>query len=260
MFNKEAMKVLLEKVPALRSPWRVLLTVLYSVLLAALCVLFFTYVNGLSWYAPLISQLIMALLTALICFAHFKLVGWHQERYGSLAYQYYFYHLMLPYLVAWYACFFHPLFINGPTLLPSWLSIVLGIIFLLLVPIIGLHIERAGFHVETHGMDVYTIFPEKTTIVRGEIYAYVRHPLYLVLTCGTFGLALLANNWIALVAALLQLVPALFAGWMEDRELIERDGEAHRKYIKNTGALLPHKDVAGFLRLLFAGLVLQRDL
>jgi protein-S-isoprenylcysteine O-methyltransferase Ste14 len=254
MFNKEAMQVLLEKVPDLRSPWKVLLTVLYTAFLALLCVLFFYFVDRLSWFAPLISQGIMALLTALISWLHFKLVGWYRDQYGALAYRYYFYHLMLPYLIAWYACFFHPLFIDGPAMLPVWLSIILGILFLLLVPITSVHIERAGFHMETHGMDIYTVFPEETTVVRGEIYGYIRHPLYFALTCGTFGLAFFANNWIALGAAALQLIPTFFAGWMEDRELIERDGAAHREYIKSTGALLPHKDIVGFFRLLFVGL------
>lgn len=127
-------------------------------------------------------------------------------------------------------------------------------LLLLLVPIISIHIERAGFHMETHGLDLYTVFPEETTIVRGEIYGYVRHPLYLALTCGTFGLGLIANNWIALAAAALQLIPALYAAWMEDRELIERDGDAQRRYMHDTGALLPRRGFAGFLRHLFLGI------
>jgi protein-S-isoprenylcysteine O-methyltransferase Ste14 len=254
MFNREAVGILLDKVPDLRRPWGILLTVLYTASLATLCILFFTGVNRLGPYAPLLSQLVMALATALISYLHFKLADSYRERYGSLAYRYYFYHLMLPYLVTWYACFFHPLFIDGPALLPAWLATVLGVAFLLLVPITSVHIERAGFHMETHGLDLYTIFPEETSIVRGEIYAYIRHPLYFALTCGAIGLAFLANNWIALAAALLQLIPALFAAWMEDRELVDRGGPAHEAYVRDTGALLPKRDVAGFLRLLFAGL------
>jgi protein-S-isoprenylcysteine O-methyltransferase Ste14 len=255
MFNKEAMQVLLEKVPDLKIPWKVLLTVLYTTFLAFLCVLFFHYVDRLGGFAPLISQGIVALLTVLISWLHFKLAGWYRVRYGPLAYRTYFYHLMLPYLVAWYACFFHPLFISGPALLPAWLAIVLGVLLLLLVPITSVHIERAGFHMETHGLDIYTVFPEEATVVRGEIYAHIRHPLYFALTCGAFGLAFFANNWIALGAAFLQLIPALLAGWMEDKELVERDGTVHREYIKNTAALLPYKDIAGFFRMLFVDLV-----
>lgn len=255
MFNREAFGILLDKVPDLTSPWGILLTMLYAAFLAFLCTLFFTVVNRLGPYAPLVSQLVMAAITVLLSYLHFRLVDRYRQRYGSLAYRHYFYHLMLPYLVAWYACFFHPLFIDGPALLPSWLAVVLGAFFLLLVPITSVHIERAGFHMETHGLDVYTVFPGETAIVRGEIYAYIRHPLYFALSCGTFGLAFLANNWIALGAALLQLIPALSVGWMEDRELVGRTGRAHEAYIRTTGALLPRRDVLGFLRLLFLGLL-----
>lgn len=254
MFNREALRILLDKVPDLKSPLGILLTMLYTAFLVSLCVLFFTGVNRLGPYAPLASQLVMALITTGISYLHFKLVDGYRERYGPLAYRYYFYHLMLPYLVAWYACFFHPLFISGPALLPAWLAIALGAFLLLLVPITSVHIERAGFHMETHGLDVYTVFPGETAIVRGEIYAYIRHPLYFALSCGTLGLAFFANNWIALLAALMQLIPALFAARMEDRELVQRGGAAHEAYIRKTGTLLPRTDVMGFFRLLLVGM------
>jgi protein-S-isoprenylcysteine O-methyltransferase Ste14 len=254
MFNQEAFSILLDRVPDLKSPWGILLTMVYAALLALLVFLFFGAVDPSGPYAPLISQLAMALLTALLCYVHLKLVDWYRQRYDQQAYRHYFYHLILPYLVAWYACVFHPLFINGPALLPAWLAILLGVLLLLLAPIISIHIERSGFHMETHGLDLYTLFPGEAPVVRGEIYAYIRHPLYLALTCATFGLALIANNWIALVAALLQLIPALFAGWMEDRELVQRTGREHQEYISHTGALLPRRDVRGFFRLLLVGL------
>jgi protein-S-isoprenylcysteine O-methyltransferase Ste14 len=99
------------------------------------------------------------------------------------------------------------------------------------------------------------VFPGETATVRGEICAYIRHPLYLALTCGAFGLTFLANNWIALGAALLQLIPALFVDWLEDRELVGRTGRAHEATIRKTGALLPRRDVLGFLPLLVLGLL-----
>lgn len=254
MFNQDALLILLDKVPDLKSPWGILVTMLYTALLAFLCALFFMRVDRLGPYAPLASQLVMALLTVLISYVHFQVVDRYRRRYGALAYRHYFYHLMLPYLVAWYACFFHPLFVDGPALLPPWLAIALGALLLLLVPLLSIHIERAGFHMETHGLDLYTVFPGEAPIVRGQIYAYVRHPLYLALSCGTFGLALLANNGVALGAATLQLIPALFAAWMEDRELLARDRQTHHAYLRRTGALLPRRNTPAFLRLLFLGL------
>ncbi|MGD8458410.1 MAG: methyltransferase, partial [Anaerolineales bacterium] len=198
-----------------------------------------------------LSQFLMALVTTVISYLHFKMVEGYREKYGALAYRYYFYHLMIPYLVAWYACFFHPLFVSGTMLLPSWLAIGLGIIFLLVMMLANLHIERAGFHMVTHGMDVYTVFPGEATIVYGKIYGYIRHPLYFALTCGCIGLGFLRNNAVALVVALLQLIPTIAAGYMEDRELIDRVGEKHKEYIAQTAALFPIRRLWDFLKLLF---------
>ncbi|MFX1537623.1 MAG: hypothetical protein ACFFDI_25785 [Promethearchaeota archaeon] len=68
----------------------------------------------------LVTQLIVALIVTLIAYLHFKTVDKYRRKYGERAYQYYFYHFMLPYLVTWYALVFHPLFISGPALLPFW--------------------------------------------------------------------------------------------------------------------------------------------
>jgi protein-S-isoprenylcysteine O-methyltransferase Ste14 len=251
MFDKQTIEVFVDKVPDLKSPGKVFLTVLYVLCLGALCAVFFFYVDRIAWYAPILSQLAMALIVTAISYIHFKVVDGYREKHGSLAYRYYFYHLMLPYLVTWYACFFHPLFVSGQVLLPWWLAIGLGVVFLLLTMLTNLHIERAGFHMTTHGMDVYTVFPDEATVVYGEIYGYIRHPLYFALTCGCIGLGLLRNNAVALVVSLLQLIPALAAGYMEDRELVNRIGEEHKKYIKQTATLIPVRRLWGFLKLLF---------
>lgn len=251
MFNKQSLKVFVDKVPDLKNPVKAFLTVLYILCFGVLCTLFFFYADRLAWYAPILSQFIMALTVTAISYIHFKVVDGYRERYDHLAYRYYFYHLMIPYLVSWYACFFHPLFVSGQMLLPWWLAIGLGILLLLLSLLTNIHIERAGFHMTTHGMDVYTVFPDEATVVYGEVYMYIRHPLYFALTCGCLGLALLRNNPVALVVALLQLIPALAASYMEDRELIQRVGEGHKKYIKHTAALIPVRSLGGFLKLLF---------
>lgn len=251
VFDKQSLEIFVSKVPDLKNPGKVFLTVLYMLSLAALCALFFFYVDRLAWYGPILSQLAMALAVTAVSYIHIKAADGYRKRYGPLAYRYYFYHLMIPYLVTWYACFFHPLFVRGPALLPWWLAIGLGILFLLLFLLTSMHIERAGFHMITHGMDVYTVFPDEAPVVYGEIYGYVRHPLYFALSSGCIGLALLRNNPVAIVVALLQLIPALAAGYMEDRELIERVGDKHQEYIEQTAALIPVRRLGGFLKLLF---------
>ena len=159
MFDRKAIEAFLIKVPDLRIPGRVALTLLYVVVWAVACGVFFYFVDGMGWYGPLISQAAMCLVVTAISVIHFALARAYRERYGAMAYRYFFYHWMIPYLVTWYACFFHPLFVGGPHLMPPWLAISLGVLFLILFVLTSLQIERAAFHAVTHGMDVYTIFP-----------------------------------------------------------------------------------------------------
>ena len=250
MENLKDYQIFLDKVPALRTGWKIALTVVYLLGLIVSVLLFFYFIDPLRWYMPLVTQLIMSLIVTLIAYLHFKTVDKYRRKYGELAYQPYFYHFMLPYLVTWYALVFHPLFIIGPALLPFWVAIILALIFFLIFILVSIHIERAGFKTITHGMDLYTVFPEEATIVRGEIYAYIRHPLYLSLTCLCIGLAFIANNLIAIAASLLQMVPCIIAGKLEDKELIERSGEEHMTYIQNTALLFPFRKIIRFLRLL----------
>jgi protein-S-isoprenylcysteine O-methyltransferase Ste14 len=251
MFNKNDLAIFLNKVPALRSPWKVLLTFLYVIFLGAICVLFFSFVNRLGAYAPLISQFVMALVTVLLEVIHIMTARAYRTKYGPLAYQVHFYHLMLPILVSWYACCFHPAFIGGQSLLPPWLAVGLGILLLIPVPLATIQIEKAGFHTMTHGLDIYSIFPEEATAVHGAIYGFIRHPLYFTLVCMTFALGLFRNNLISLLAAVLILIPALATGYVEDLELINRYGQAHHDYVRQTPALFPFRHAYRFIRLLF---------
>jgi protein-S-isoprenylcysteine O-methyltransferase Ste14 len=250
MFDKKLIEIFLQKVPDLRNPWKTIMTVGYLLILGVACGLFFYYIDRLAPYAAILSQLVMALVVWFIGYMHFKKAVEYREKYGGMAYRYLFYRWMIPYLVTWYACFFHPLFVDGTTLLPPWLAMPMGVLLLVVTVLANIHIERAGFFNVTHGMDIYTVFPEEATIVHGKIYGYIRHPLYFSLMCGSIGLALFRNNAVALVVALLQLIPALAIGYMEDKELIAREGDVHRKYIQDTSALIPINRFGGFLRLL----------
>ncbi len=237
-------------VPALKNPWNVLLTVLYTIALSALCAAFFFFVDGMAWFGPILSQVVMAVIVTAIGYFHFKVIQGYREKNGHLAYQVYFYHWMLPYLVTWYACLFHPLFIPGPALLPWWLAAALGGVFLLLSVLTTLHIKQSDFNMMTHGMDLYSVFPEKTAVVYGKIYSYIRHPLYFALSCACFAFGFFRNSAAALLAAALQLIPALAIGLMEDRELIHRAGEPQKAYIQKTAALFPTRRLWQFLKML----------
>ncbi len=131
-------------------------------------------------------------------------------------------------------------------------TILIGIFLWPFRPLTARHVKKSGFDNGGHGLGIYTVYPEEGSAVHGEIYSYVRHPTYLGSFCAALAFAFFRNNLIALLTALIFLIPVLTAAWLEDKELTERVGEEHRSYIKNTGALFPHKNVGGFLKLLFS--------
>ena len=250
----EDMKLFVEKVPLLRKPLFVVLTILYFLGLIALAVVLFYFVNRIAWWGPLVAQGIITVVVTLIGLVHFIFAPRFREKYGNLAYQRFFYIFVVPYLIAWYACFFHPAFIQwGDKLLPIWAQVILTAFCVLVMILINLQIRKAGFSVVTHGMDVFSVFPEETTIVRGEIYSFIRHPLQFSLLMGGFAMGFISNTWVGLVISTFQLIPSIVIGLREDRELIARSGNEHKEYIKQTALLFPIRKLLGFLKLLFRG-------
>jgi protein-S-isoprenylcysteine O-methyltransferase Ste14 len=247
------LKIFIEKVPILKKPLYVFLTILYSAGLIALSIIFFYKVNSIEWWGPILSQAIMCLIVCIIGFLHFSFASVFRKKYQNLAYQRFFYVFILPYLITWYACFFHPAFIKDSKLLPVWAQVPFIVICLLIMISTSLQIEKAGFSMVTHGMDVFTIFPEETGIVRGKIYSFIRHPLYFALFMGGLGMGFISNTWIALVVASLQIIPCVLLGFWEDNELISRSGNTHKEYIKQTALLFPIRRLLGFLKLLLLG-------
>lgn len=66
-----------------------------------------------------------------------------------------------------------------------------------------------------------------------------------------FGFALLRNNLLAIITALIFAVQHSLVVKLEDEELIERFGDEHRSYIRETPATFPRlKNLRGFAKLL----------
>ena len=250
MPEQKGVELLKEKVPDLKTSKGKILSALYIFGTFGGCLLFFIWFDGRVQYGPLISQLFLAFLGTVFSIVHFRTAVSYREKYENLAYRYHFYHYVIPILVTWYACCFHPLFVGGPELLPLWVAIVIGILLLLLTILTEVQIEKSGFDVTTHGMDIFTVFPEETPPVHGEIYSFIRHPLYFSLMCLSLCLAFFRNNLMAILVALIFLIPILTAINLEDRELVGRYGDVHRDYIERTAAIIPWKRPTGFLKLM----------
>jgi protein-S-isoprenylcysteine O-methyltransferase Ste14 len=250
MSEKKGSHLLMEKVPDLKTSKGKILCILYILVSFGGCLLVFFWIDGIVWYGPLISQLLMVIIGTAFSIGHFRTPARYREKYGNLAYRYHFYHYVIPILVTWYAACFHPLFVGGPPLLPWWVGIIIAVLLLLMVILTEVQIERSGFDVTTHGLDIFTIFPEETSPVHGEVYSFIRHPLYFTLMCMSFCWASLRNNLMSIVVALIFLIPLFAAIYLEDKELVERYGDVHREYIKRTPAIIPWKKPLDFLRLM----------
>lgn len=245
MAQKKSYELLKEKVPDFRSPWKSTAIFIVWFLLFLSCIVFFLWFDALVWYGALISQLIVALVCSGFAYAHMKNIKRYREKYGELAYRYFFFHFIMPIFATRYACMFHPLHVEGSALLPFRLAIVLGAFLILTHILLRRHIRIYGFDEICHCLGIYTG-------VSSEIYSYIRYPMYAGFFFITLGFAFSKNNLSALVCALIFLIPVFNEVRLKDKEMTERFGEEHKKYIKNTGALFPHKNIRKFLKLLFS--------
>lgn len=250
MSHREDIDLFISKVPALKNPLNVVLTILYILALSVGCFVYFYLLNPLAVWMPVVTQFVMALVVVWISWRHLSRAEAYRKQYGDLAYQPYFYRLMIPYLVTWYAVFFHPLGVRGTALLPMELAIGLGVSLMVVMVLTSIRLEQSGFRL-TLGMDVYTMFPEETPVIHGQIYAFIRHPLYFSLMVGSLALALFQNNLRAFIVALIGAIPAVVVGMMEDQELVGRYGDQHREYIQQTPALIPLRRFGAFLKFMF---------
>ena len=249
-------EVLREKVPWFGKTWgkAILLASLILPLLAYLAL--FWWLDRLLPYGALISQFVLAImLCAICCFAMRRLIYDIRVKCKKT-------HVLPNWLMPltfafvfapWYALSVHPLIVSGNALLPLWVAIPLALLIVFFSLLMYWSTIRAGFSL-AHGLSIYLLFPEEGTRVSKDIYSYLRHPGYAMLIYMALGFALLRNNLLAILTALIYVIPNFLEIKLEDKELIERFGEEHRRYISETPAIFPRlEDIGGFAKLLFGG-------
>jgi len=251
MTQKSGLDLLKEKVPEFRSSSKMGGIIIIGFLIFLGIMTFFWWFDDIVWYGFLVSQLIVALISSAFSYGYIKNAEKYRKKYGNLAYRYLFFRYIILLLVTGNACIFHPLIVEGPTLLPFWLAIVSGVFFICMRFLLEWHIHRSGFDDVGHGLGIYMIFPEEGRRINSDIYSYIRHPMYAGDLCLALGFALLRNNLFAIFAALIAFIPFIVEARLEDEELVRRFGEEHKEYIRNIGALFPHKNIKKFLKFLF---------
>lgn len=245
--------VLQEKVPEFRSPWKATGILATGLLLLLGLMASLWRFDALIRYGAVISQSVAVLATSILILHSRRSVGKHRAKYGKWAYRHLFFRCLFFLFVIWGVCWLHPLLVGGSALLPFWMAWPLGLLLLFIALLSQRPAVTGGFDLATDFW-VYTVFPEEGRRLHFGVYAFVRHPHYASGICSALGFALLRNNLLAVLTALLNIVPVLVLIKDEDRELVERFGKEHRRYVRETPALFPHlRDVRDIARLLFHG-------
>lgn len=71
-------------------------------------------------------------------------------------------------------------------------------------------------------------------------FAYARHPVYFSMILELLGIGLIVNAWITLAVVFAIFAPTLFARVrIEERALLAQFGDAYKKYMQRTPAIIP---------------------
>lgn len=119
--------------------------------------------------------------------------------------------------------------------LPVWLGWAGGLI--LLCSLILFWLAHAGLKANwSPSLELY----EEHTLIKNEIYKYLRHPMYLSQLVWAISQALLIQNWIAGPTSLLFFVPFyILRSRAEEQMMINKFGEQYKEYKKTTGGIIP---------------------
>lgn len=247
--------ILAKHVPELNSTGGRVRIALYTMSLLALVTVYFTVTDNIPTWS-IDSQIIIVALGYLILSMFFSRRQAYKEKYGELAYRSAFVHYVIPGLALIFGAVAHAGYMNGPEIPQGWWTsvfLVLGWLSLLIGTVLCI---RSVF---TFGADnvtmIYVYHPEEGRIVDAKIYGILRHPVYAGVLRVAIGLALINGNANSIAFAI--LLPLGVFGWIrlvEERELVERFGQAYRDYRRQVPAFFPKlRNLGAFFNFLLTG-------
>jgi protein-S-isoprenylcysteine O-methyltransferase Ste14 len=255
MSEAESVEFIKEKIPWLREGWGKAILLASFVLPFSGFLFMFWVVDRLHPYGAAMSQMAVSILACITtyyvmryaiyrlrdrCKRMHQLPDWAAPSYLALV------------IAPFFVLMIHPVMVNGNRLLPQWAAIPLGLFLIVLGMLLRRSAMTGSGFTTAHAFGIYLVFPEDGIRVDQEVYAYIRHPLSAGIVCIAIGLGFLRNNVLAILTALIYLLPILLQMKLEDDELIERFGDAHRRYMGATRALVPRRrDFGRVLNLVF---------
>ena len=131
-----------------------------------------------------------------------------------------------------------------------YISIPIGIFIVIYALLI---VKKAGEHDRDMDLYMYVIKPEESRIYKKGIYQYIRHPRILVRFTLSFGFAIIANNFLAILVVFTHYIPYSVYFIISDKELSRRFADEFKTYKKEVPALIPKlKNWGKYLKLVFS--------
>ncbi|MEE9463447.1 MAG: isoprenylcysteine carboxylmethyltransferase family protein [Bacteroidales bacterium] len=96
-----------------------------------------------------------------------------------------------------------------------------------------------GFYLFYHHGKPADGMEETTALITSGLYKYIRHPLYLSLILGGFGVMMKDLNRLSLILALVNLLALYLTARVEEKEMIKRFGQDYVEYMNGTKMFIP---------------------
>ena len=230
------------------------------------------FVNLIGWWAPLASvaawnALAFYLMSRMPRNAE-KIRERYRAKYGDRAYQPFFYRYVVPVFAPCTVGFLMIVAVENSqflpalypydhvlyrTLAPWWVFVPVGIVLLIFSVLAMRKSINGGFDRDTE-LFLYIIHPEKSFLIQGGMYEYVRHAHYAEGIWMGVGLAFLAQNWMGFITMFMMFLECYGIARVEDKELIRRYGAPFETYARGKPMFFPRmKDVGGLVKLVLTG-------
>lgn len=257
MGEKTSIDIFLEYVPSLKIWYKTVILYLSQFGLFILVMAFYWWISSTFFYGAILGQSIVSILLVF----HFiyiankaeKIRVKYREKYGELAGQKFWYKYQSYTTPIICAAFYFPLLLHTYDFLPSFISLPSHFINNSLFPFfvslpLGIIIIIIGFLMRrpSGGYDInidnylYTIYPEKSRLITGGMYKYIRNPQYVSRGVIAVGFGIIANNISAIIVGFIHFLSYCAIIPAEDRELTRRYGAEFQRYKKQIPAIFPH--------------------